>query len=260
MMTSDLFPDEDYRFRLNLEREDVARFFAPTEHHEALLAERARWIQTTPDACVAALPEAAEVVMRFAELVSGTMCPSPIERTDTLSLCAELGRHLEPDFLVLKPDREGTFRLVAGCVCFPSSWSLPEKMGRPLGEIHGVVPGLNASLGRSIDGFLSRLKPGTGWRRANWGLSRSPELNQNPERRLPRLDAAVRENEVWLRIEHQILTALPTGGILFGIRIESRPLVQVRREAGVAAALARALRTMPEEVARYKGLATARTT
>ena len=34
---------------------------------------------------------------------------------------------------------------------------------------------------------LARMKPGISWERINWGLSRSPELNQHPSRKLPRL-------------------------------------------------------------------------
>ena len=36
---------------------------------------------------------------------------------------------------------EDGWRLAAGSLCFPSSWSLDEKFGRPLQEIHAPVPG-----------------------------------------------------------------------------------------------------------------------
>lgn len=171
--------------------------------------------------------------------------------------CAELGRRLEPDFLLLSRDDEGAFRMRAGCVCFPSSWSLAEKMGRTLEEIHGVVPGLNTALARPISGFLAKMLPGISWLRANWGLSRSAELNQHPSRKLPRLDATVRPDEVWLRVEWQALVSLPqAGGVCFGIRVEVFAMEEVLRDA--AAGFARALRTMPDDVAAYKGIAAAR--
>ena len=176
-----------------------------------------------------------------------------------LARCIELGRKLEPDFLLLKPDAAGVFRLLAGCVCFPSSWSLAEKMGRPLEEVHGVVPGLNTQLSRPIYGFLAKMAPGVSWLRANWGLSRSAELNQHPARKLPRLDASVRADEVWLRVEWQSLVALPANhGVLFGIRIEVFPLAQVKQDRTAAEGLRRALHTMPGEMAAYKGIASAR--
>mgnify|MGYP000846223527 CR=1 FL=1 len=36
---------------------------------------------------------------------------------------------------------EGGWRLAAGSLCFPSSWSLVEKFGKPLQDIHAPVPG-----------------------------------------------------------------------------------------------------------------------
>jgi hypothetical protein len=91
-------------------------------------------------------------------------------------------------------------------------------------------------------------------------LARSAELNHHPDRKLPLLDASVNADEVWLRVEHQALVALPkSSGILFGIRVVNHPLSAVKADVVAAARLCRALETMPEEMARYKGLAAART-
>src|SRR4029434_3562885 len=46
-----------------------------------------------------------------------------------------LGRTLEPDFVLLVPSPNGPI-VVGGVVCFPSSWALPEKIGRTLHETH----------------------------------------------------------------------------------------------------------------------------
>jgi len=171
----------------------------------------------------------------------------------------DLGTAWEPDFLLLKPDSTGRIILVGGCVCFPSSWSLAEKMGHPMEMIHGVVPGLNPAIGNQIHGFLTKLRPGVAWLRANWGLTRSAELNQHPERKLPRLDPTVRLDETWLRIERQMLAALPQNhGVLFAIRIATHPLAEIQQNPQIAPRLRRALETMPEPMAQYKGIASAR--
>lgn len=69
----------------------------------------------------------------------------------------------------------------------------------------------------------------------------------------------MRADEVWLRVENQIFFRLPeTGGLLFGIRIENVSLSDVKKWPDAARGLPRALRTMPEEIARYKGIITAR--
>jgi hypothetical protein len=149
--------------------------------------------------------------------------------------------------------------LVGGCVCFPSSWSFEEKIGRPLDFIHEPVPTLNSQFASPVKQFLARMKPGISWERINWGLSRSSELNQHPNRRLPRLDATVDLNEIWFRVEYQSLVALPrTSGILFGIRLIIEPLQVLRQDQDFATGLARGLQTMPDSVAGYKGILPAR--
>jgi hypothetical protein len=165
----------------------------------------------------------------------------------------------EADFLLMKPDDAGVFRLYGGCLCFPSHWDLREKLGLPMADIHAPVPGLNETLGTQIDGFLRRIKPGVSWERANWGLSRTAELNLHPSRKLPRLDAGVALDEVWFRIEEQSLVALPeSGGILFGIRLVIVPMRDIKADETARQGMIRALRTMPEPMARYKGIAPAR--
>jgi hypothetical protein len=183
---------------------------------------------------------------------------NPVSRSPWEQLLA-LGEFWEPDFLLLKAGDDGEIRLLGGCVCFPSSWRLNEKMGHPFEFIHDVVPGLNAGLGTAIHTFLAKLKPGIAWQRFNWGLSRSPELNQHPERQHRPLDETVRIEEVWLRVEDQALVALPnSGGILFGIRIVNRSLAEVAASPAARAGFSRALETMPDEMAHYKNVATAR--
>jgi dimethylamine monooxygenase subunit A len=246
---AELFADGPYRLQMRFERGSIAEFYRATSDAASVLAERQRWIRQTPALCLAEGPAAQPLLDEACGLLG---LASGLN-------CAELGARLEPDFLLMRPDPIGNFRLTAGCVCFPSSWDLREKIGRELDFIHAPVPGLNASLGTQIQGFLQRIRPDISWNRTNWGLSRSPEFNQHPERNLPRLDASVSLADVFLRIEYQSLAALPaTGGVLFGIRIAVHSLPEVLADAQAAQGLARALETMPEDLARYKGLATAR--
>lgn len=265
MNLSELFADEDYRFHMGLRRGSAAEFFGPTAQHKLLVEERRRWLHSEPQTYSAFLTESKALLDECLALARDWEGITPEQHASFVALVTpqerglRLGEIWEPDFLLLRPDAAGRFQLVGGCVCFPSSWSLAEKIGHPLEFIHGPVPGLNAQLGRSIDAFLTKLTPGTAWLRHNWGLSRSPELNQHPSRLLPRLDNSVALSEVWLRVERQALVALPaSGGVLFAIRIAMHSLTEVKQDAMVAEGLIRALRTMPAEVAAYKGLATAR--
>lgn len=255
-------PDEDYRFTLRLDRGRPEAFFAPTPAGPGLLAERRHGLATAPARHAALTPAGAPLLQEFLELLQAwpaTRPATPPAGTDPAAAVLALGRDLEPDWLLLAPEGAGAFHLRAGCVCFPSSWSLEEKMGQPLEAIHGVVPGLNTQVGRPIAGFLQRLAPGVAWQRANWGLSRSPARNQHPALPRPSLDATVGPDEIWLRLEDQALVALPrTGGVLFGIRVTVHPWAAILAEAPARTGLRRALATMPEAVAAYKGLAPAR--
>lgn len=262
MTLAEIFPDEDYRFQMRFGRGEPAEFFGPTARRTALLAERRHWLTSEPQTYAALLP-AGEPLL--AETIEAAHCWNgftfPPARKSPLEKCLALGEFWEADYLLLKADAAGEIRLLGGCLCFPSSWRLSEKMGKPIEFIHGSVPGLNANLGPAIHKFLAGLKLGVASLRFNWGMSRSPELNQHPERVLPRLDASVTLDEVWLRVEEQALVALPeSGGILFGIRIINHPLAEVRADRVVAAKLRRALETMPDAMARYKNLAAARGT
>jgi hypothetical protein len=267
MSLADLIPDGDYRFHMRFERSDLSGFFGPTADRERLLAERQQWLLSDPERHAGLLPpgelllDDAIGLFRSLNQLSSIAGPHTHWTAEPLKRCLELGTRLEPDFLLLKADDASRIRLWGGCVCFPSSWSLAEKIGHPVEHIHGVVPGLNEQLGSHIQAFLSRLKPGAAWRRSNWGMSRSPELNQHPARRLPHLDESIAMQDVWLRIEDQALVALPrTGGILFGIRLKIYPLETVASDPIARGRLIRALSTMPEPVARYKGLSVARVT
>ncbi|TIU52784.1 MAG: DUF3445 domain-containing protein, partial [Mesorhizobium sp.] len=47
---------------------------------------------------------------------------------------------VQEDLILMRRDESG-WRLAAGSLCFPSSWSLLEKFGKPLQQIHAPVPG-----------------------------------------------------------------------------------------------------------------------
>jgi hypothetical protein len=265
MNFGEIVADQDFGLRMRFEKGDVATFFRPREGHAEVLAERRKWIEREPQLHVAILPPGVNLLDETIELAAslGTLPDGETLDTftglDPLERCRRLAELWEADFLLMKPDDEGVFRLYGGGLCFPSHWDLGEKLGLPMADVHAPVPGLNETLGRQIDGFLQRIKPGISWERANWGLSRSPELNLHPSRGLPRLDATVSLDEVWFRLEEQSLVALPaSGGILFGIRLVIRPMSDLKADPAARHGMIRALRTMPEPMARYKGIASAR--
>lgn len=272
-----MFPDSDHRWTMGLRPGERMDFFAPQDDTGTLLPERAALLDAEPEK-YSALPPDGEAMLRetvaLARSLGATIGDG--EKSDGASptapqaLLAALGRTWEPDVVWLQrsgaenPAGDGVHRVVGGIVCFPSSWALADKIGRPMSEVHAPVPGLNDALGRQIDRFLDKLAPGDVWTRENWSLSRSGARNQHtslqqPRLNWPRLDAATPLAEVWIRIERQVLLRLPeSDAVLFGIRIESPPLATLLAEPIAAGRFARVLESMTDEAAAYKNFGAAR--
>jgi hypothetical protein len=260
-----IFPAEDFRLKMRFERGSPADFFKPSAEVAEVLAERRHWLATDAETCTAIAPEGEPLLAEVLRLAHAWQSLPPGSKPESLvhlkpfAQCHWLSERWETDFLLLSPGPDGVFRLRGGGLCFPSHWDLRAKMGRTVAEIHEPVPGLNAVLGRSIDAFLARIHPGISWERHNWGLSRSPERNQHPSRKLTPLDEQVTLGEVWWRLEEQSLIALPeSGGVLFGIRVTVHSLNDVRNHPAAREGLCQALQTMPPEMASYKGIGRAR--
>lgn len=254
---TELLPHEDYRFHMTLRRGDLEAFFAAPD--PGVLVERRDWILRDPGKFVAAEDGARAAVAELWEWAAswpGVRLRTDAGNQDSLSRIKQLGESLSADFMLLTRERAEAFRLRAGAVCFPSSWALDEKMGRTLDEIHAPVPGLNPEIGGAIGQFLERLKPGAPYERANWGLAATPELNLHPSLGRPRLGDTLQISSTWLRIEDQVFAALPeSGAILFGIGLRLLPLSGILKDARLRARLRRAVETMPEPLAAYKGIA-----
>jgi hypothetical protein len=251
----ELFPDEDYRFHLTLRKGNLGEFFSSAD--AAVLEERRRWLEADPSSYALATDGAESLLAEF-ETLAASWTPAFVPEAKPAPTLEQrllaLGRMWEPDFALLSKDKGGVFRLRAGVVCFPSSWALTEKMGLTLDEIHGVVPGLNASIGAAIEQFLGRLKPGMPYERTNWGLAATPELNMHPQLVRPRLTLPFDLQRIWVRIEDQILAALPlTGGILFGIRLRLVPLKEILDDRQLRTGFHRAVTSMPDALSAYKG-------
>ena len=150
-----------------------------------------------------------------------------------------------------------------------SSWSLREKFGKPLQQIHQPVPGLGpgARMEDLIRRIFDNLQVEQPVERMNWSLQAVPDLyfplsNSGRETR-----AATRPSKFadvaavargFIRIERQTLRRLPASGdILFTIRIHLDPFEMLRRHpdrARLARSFASQLSALDERQLDYKGL------
>jgi hypothetical protein len=244
-MTLDgLFSRKGYRPAMALKRLEPKDYFVNGARSEILRRRRALLAGVCEDFIFE--PEREEdrtAVIRFA----GMFVP-----VDSVRTLRELGMVWEPDFVLL--NRDDSQSAVGGCVCFPTGWSLGEKRKQPVSIVHGPVPGLNAQLGAGIEQFFQRLGPGECYQRSNWSLTSSTQMNQRPVDAIAKIAADCDAATTFLRIEWQALIAIDPSRILFGIRIYHCALDEVRGNGEAAGLLAENLRTMPEEMLRYKRL------
>lgn len=176
---------------------------------------------------------------------------------------AQAGLLVQEDLVLLRPgegdtpSRHSGYLLESACVCFPTRWNLPSKLGRPMWGIHEPVPGLNQQIGDKIDLFFARLRPGRLVERANWSLLAGPALYQ-PIRpgRDGQGDAAIppSQDSLTLRVERQTLCKLEDGRILFTIRIHQRAVAGLAKTPGTLEALRHAVDALPPDLAAYKAV------
>ncbi|MGE0500443.1 MAG: DUF3445 domain-containing protein [Rhizobiaceae bacterium] len=174
---------------------------------------------------------------------------------------------VQEDLVLMRRGNDG-WRLAAASLSFPSSWTLTEKFGRPLQDIHAPVPGFGRGTRTAdlIQRIFDNMKADQPVERMNWSLQADTDLYkpfsnlQRDERavaRLPRFPDADPAT-VFLRVERQTLRKLPVSGdILFTIRIFVDPLEVLRSHpdrAAIAASFAGQLGALDEAQLDYKGL------
>ncbi|MEL6260066.1 MAG: DUF3445 domain-containing protein [Cyanobacteria bacterium J06626_6] len=152
-----------------------------------------------------------------------------------------------------------TYHLAAASVCFPLRWSLREKMGKSVANIHQPVPEYPKRLARPVDTLFSRLRGDAPSLRFNWSVVDSPELHLIQKRKITHINPYITTeniaNRLWLRVEKQTLRRLPISqGILFTIRTFIYPIATVTADPNVAKQLAQAILQLQPEVQSYKNL------
>jgi hypothetical protein len=268
-----------FALRMGLQPLPAEQWIEPGDDFSAQLAEKRKLLATRHDDVVQTLPQAqaaSEEALKFlldhlrryypGRFAFRTLRSIGIDgKWDFSQLSLHPLEHatrlVQEDFCILQSDDESgdTYRLTAGAVCFPSNWRLADKIGRALSDVHGPVPGYAEKLASPVDRFFKNLADGTIMVRANWLIHATPELFQSGHK----LDAATAaaiapENageKLWLRVERQTLRRLPqSGAVLFTIRTHVTPLRDAICDFESAEDLALAVRTMPDDVARYRGM------
>lgn len=200
------------------------------------MAERDRLVAEQPGAVLAQTYEAREAIAECLDLVMATLRTDPdysveddvITRPDGVPITLDprarlrtLARLVQSDICIMQ-EHGDEHRLTAAALCFPASWTLSEKIGRPLMAIHGPVEIYDEHLGKRVQRLFDAIRPERPLQRANALLYASDRLHH------PKTEGAPHERPLgddgFLRSERQTLRRLPqTGAVVFGIHTRLVP-------------------------------------
>lgn len=217
---------------------DPARWLLVDDAFAAQMAERARLLATRREAVVAVMPAGRAAAAELLEVVlawlrdhapdyelSGDMVRRPdgqrvaVDRGDPMGT---LGHLVQEDLCLL--EKQGNEHvLTAAVLCFPASWRLADKIGRPLTGIHVPVPEYDAALARRVQRLFDGVQVGRPLWRFNALRYEDPALFQPRKRQAP--DPVERTDLPYLRSERQCVLRLPeTRACVFSIHTFVQPV------------------------------------
>jgi hypothetical protein len=182
-----------------------------------------------------------------------------VELDNKISPLLTAGSLIADDLAILEKKENG-WNLTAGYVSFPSSWSLKDKIGKPMEGVHAHVPGFEGGTRNAamINRIFDNLQPDLPAERFNWSIYPEGELFWPPEKGARSDASPFVPSQNFIRVERQTLRRLPkSGAIVFTIRIYHNPITQILARpdgAALAHALAARLEELSEEQLAYKGM------
>ena len=103
-------------------------------------------------------------------------------------------------------------------MCFPASWTLHEKIGRPLSAVHRPVKEYEADVAKRVQRLFDGIRAGRPMWRLNVLEYVRPDLFQPSSETDPRSADEDYGHVAYIRSEHQALVRLPqTCAVLFSI-------------------------------------------
>ncbi len=177
-----------------------------------------------------------------------------------------VGRHVQEDLIIMGDRHDGLF-LEAGQLCFPSNWSLAFVQGMEFKSIHNQVPGIqNDGFIDKVERFISKIQPGAVWERKNWSITVTNKLDTPLEtysvwgKHRQEVTCENAGDLIHLRVEVQRLFRLPMNhDVLFTIHTYLLQLNDLIQQESWLKSFYQNIKTLPEEIAEYKGISTYRT-
>lgn len=193
----------------------------------AQMGERDRLIRDHGPLVHTLRPQAKAAAEELLGRVLGVLGPGYVVGADTVmrpdGVCVPLdadqplltlGRLVQEDLCILQDN--GTEHVLTGAIlCFPASWTLAQKIGRPMTAIHAPVHDYDARIATSVQRMMRAVTPAQMLWRANALVYDDATLHQ------PRLEGVPRPvplEGLYLRSERQSFMRLPvSGAVVFAI-------------------------------------------
>lgn len=208
---------------------DMAQWLHADEAYAGQMAERLRLLTEARDRVLWLDPAALEAGCELLAMVLAHL-PGGFGRDGAAVLCPD-GRRVVPDAQdplgslgkILQEDlclmvKEGAEHVLRGAVlCFPASWTLAEKAGRPLIGIHRPVAVYDETMARRVQRLFDGVRAGHPLWRYNALWYDDPTLFQPRSEQAPR-KAPVSAEAPYFRSERQSILRLPvSGAVVFSI-------------------------------------------
>ena len=159
------------------------------------------------------------------------IAPDRVTRPDGVTVTLDraaplltLGRLIQADVCLMQESPDGHV-LTGAILCFPASWTLAEKLGRPMLSIHEPVPEYDGDVGARVQRLFDAIRPERPLWRANAVLHSDPTLFHPRSECDPPTVRRGPGGGRYLRSERQTLRRLPeTGAVVFTIHTTVIPL------------------------------------
>jgi hypothetical protein len=224
---------------------DLREWLIVDELRDEQLALKRQLIDEVRDVVVAAVPQAHDACVEVRELVGA--------RSSDEHPLVDAALSVQEDLVVLQRIDEH-WTVTAGAVCFPTHWTIAEKLGLPLADVHGPVAHYDRELRDRVDRFHDRLTVDRPVWRRNWFVSPTNTLHlpEFPPGLVLPTEFADDGTPMWIRSERQTLRRLArTDAIVFTIRVQLAPLGVLRERRDLAVRMLTAIRTWDDEKRGY---------
>ncbi|RHZ66840.1 hypothetical protein CDV55_107210 [Aspergillus turcosus] len=274
---------ERYRVMMDIRKLDVENWLTVDknymdEHHvrsRLLREEREKVLQCLPesyDACLEALEEVVEFLCQrfphvFERKKSGNESTIHNRMTGETFVFGGENKQVDPleiavrltmeDLSILMQNADGEYYLAASASLFPVGWTVKERIGWTISQLHNPVPLWHQQVASSVSKFLARLTPTSPMERSNYFVEvKRPdetlfEILYRPTT-LSEDNPDPAPEDIVIRRERQTFRRLPkTGTIVFGVKtflttLDELPMHELQN-------LAKETKSWPDYVGEYKG-------